>query len=704
MTKYISKIAFLAIVAVSVGLMAWAVVVGASAPESDKIAKTMSLVGQTDENFDPVRDSLGKIYEVSTVKEGIEAMKKAVIHQMRHAEELGYTGILELVKGSDDALRSNLENGAENRKWNYYDAIVKDSIRQAYFEEIETVNAGLSEKNVAVAEAIKNIAPYDEKLGKIDARINEINTRTEEIDNAIKENEENLKRTDADLKAIPSREKDIDKKVAAFEKEIAGIDKKIAAIDEKLNSVDVDAKIEDALQQPDLNEAEMAKLQAERRKLRADKLELETEKMKIESEVNKNIAEKNTLPTEKERLTAEKEKLTAEKAKNKEKFDVEKKELAAEKKGLEKDRKSVVAERKPFAKVRKDAVDARAQFVKDNEKYLRANYLYNLYNSGVALYDLNVKRAERDSVWMQQIEGVTGSQFEDESKIVVDFLNDQVSVDNEELEILEAHYAANKEYFEAQAKIFTECCAAIGIEKKMKPSNPEDEKSAPIEDFKAMVDAYNQEMEIRTDSKNKKMTAEDKELNAMLNATCTAHVLEDVLLLDALQTGLATINLNIDQNTTNAGQIAKATTAAQEEGSHLVELAKVININLYWLYFLMVFAVVFVFVGFVLNLIQNPNWVKMGLTVVVVAAVCGLAYFIGMGHGWFDGNVLTVLDANGNSTNIAFGLGSLDSADRLVFEAKDYMLADVSIWITYLAFALAAFSAVFSWIWGIFKS
>ena len=82
----------------------------------------------------------------------------------------------------------------------------------------------------------------------------------------------------------------------------------------------------------------------------------------------------------------------------------------------------------------------------------------------------------------------------------------------------------------------------------------------------------------------------------MLNATCTAHVLEDVLLFDQLQTGLATINLKIDQNTTNAGQIAKATTAAQEEGSHLVELAKVVNINLYWLYFLMVFAVVFVFV------------------------------------------------------------------------------------------------------------
>jgi hypothetical protein len=63
-----------------------------------------------------------------------------------------------------------------------------------------------------------------------------------------------------------------------------------------------------------------------------------------------------------------------------------------------------------------------------------------------------------------------------------------------------------------------------------------------------------------------------------------------------------------------------------------------------------------------------------------------------------------MLDANGNTTDIAFGLGSLDSADRVVFSGSDYMLADVSIWVTYIAFVLAGVSAVFSWIWGIFKS
>jgi hypothetical protein len=88
----------------------------------------------------------------------------------------------------------------------------------------------------------------------------------------------------------------------------------------------------------------------------------------------------------------------------------------------------------------------------------------------------------------------------------------------------------------------------------------------------------------------------------------------------------------------------------------------------------------------------------------VVAVVCGLAYYIGLGHEW-DRYAFFMQDANGHNTDIIFGLGSLDSpGGRIEFEESDYMLADVSIWITYLAFALAAFSAVFSWIWGIFKS
>lgn len=113
----------------------------------------------------------------------------------------------------------------------------------------------------------------------------------------------------------------------------------------------------------------------------------------------------------------------------------------------------------------------------------------------------------------------------------------------------------------------------------------------------------------------------------------------------------------------------------------------------------MVFAIVFVVAGFVLNLIHNPNWIKLGAVLVVVAGVAGLAYAIALGHGW-DHNVLSMVDANGDPTGIAFGLGSLDGPkERVIFGEKEYMMADVSIWITYIAFILALVAAVFSWIW-----
>lgn len=160
----------------------------------------------------------------------------------------------------------------------------------------------------------------------------------------------------------------------------------------------------------------------------------------------------------------------------------------------------------------------------------------------------------------------------------------------------------------------------------------------------------------------------------------------------------------------NIPMLENAMAQAQLDQQSIMKLGKVISYNIYWLYFLMVFAIVFVLIGFILNFFQNTGGiVKTIVAVVVVVAVAGVAYFIATNHGWLDGVVLYVtngvgqpmLDAAGEP--IPFGLGN-DPETRSVFGASDYMIADISIWITYLAFAGAAIAALYSSVRGIFKS
>ena len=159
----------------------------------------------------------------------------------------------------------------------------------------------------------------------------------------------------------------------------------------------------------------------------------------------------------------------------------------------------------------------------------------------------------------------------------------------------------------------------------------------------------------------------------------------------------------------NIPMLENAIAQAQIDQKSIMELGKVISYNIYWLYFLMLFAILFVCIGFLLNFFQNTGGiVKTIAAVVVVAAVGGAAYFIATNHGWLDGVVLYVtngvgqpmLDAAGEP--IPFGIGN-DPETRSVFGASEYMIADVSIWITYLAFAGAAIAALYSSVRGIFK-
>ena len=148
----------------------------------------------------------------------------------------------------------------------------------------------------------------------------------------------------------------------------------------------------------------------------------------------------------------------------------------------------------------------------------------------------------------------------------------------------------------------------------------------------------------------------------------------------------------------NIAASIKANEAAQLNGDNMVALGKAIHWNLMWFYFLMVFAVAFIVISAFFNLFLNAGGLKKTLlSLVVVAVVVGVAYFLARSNGWAEGH--TLKDAAGYD----LGLGT-DPTTRTVFGPFEYMIADTSILVTYITFAGAALAAVFSAIRGIYKS
>lgn len=155
-------------------------------------------------------------------------------------------------------------------------------------------------------------------------------------------------------------------------------------------------------------------------------------------------------------------------------------------------------------------------------------------------------------------------------------------------------------------------------------------------------------------------------------------------------------NISVMEENIAASEQANAAAKADAEG--IIALSKAINANLLWFYFLLVFSVCVIIIGALMNLFQNSGSLgKTFVSVCVVAAVVAVAYFISTTHGWTDG--ATLKDAAGYD----LGLGT-DPATRTVFGPFEYMMADASIWVTYITFAGAALAAIFSAIRGIFKA
>ena len=125
---------------------------------------------------------------------------------------------------------------------------------------------------------------------------------------------------------------------------------------------------------------------------------------------------------------------------------------------------------------------------------------------------------------------------------------------------------------------------------------------------------------------------------------------------------------------------------------------KAISINIMWFYFLMVFAICFIVMSAIWNMMLNAGGLKKTiLALVVVVVVVAVSYFVASSNGWTEG--ATLKDAAGYD----LGIGT-DPATRTVFGTFEYMVADTSILVTYITFAGAALAALFSAIRGIYKS
>lgn len=155
-------------------------------------------------------------------------------------------------------------------------------------------------------------------------------------------------------------------------------------------------------------------------------------------------------------------------------------------------------------------------------------------------------------------------------------------------------------------------------------------------------------------------------------------------------------NVNIMEE--NIAASIKANDAAKADGENMVALATAIHWNLMWFYFLMVFAICFIIMSAIWNMMLNAGGLKKTImALVIVVVVVAASYFVASGNGWAEG--ATLKDAAGYD----LGIGT-DPATRTVFGTFEYMIADTSILVTYITFAGAALAALFSAVRGIYKS
>ena len=107
-----------------------------------------------------------------------------------------------------------------------------------------------------------------------------------------------------------------------------------------------------------------------------------------------------------------------------------------------------------------------------------------------------------------------------------------------------------------------------------------------------------------------------------------------------------------------------------------------ISLNLIWGYCLMIGAVVAAVGGAIYSTLKSPAGAKMSiLSVVLILAIVGVAYFISAGH------TVQIVDLQNNG----------------YFPHVDTVITETSILVTYVAFAASIVTALVTEIWAAFK-
>ena len=107
-----------------------------------------------------------------------------------------------------------------------------------------------------------------------------------------------------------------------------------------------------------------------------------------------------------------------------------------------------------------------------------------------------------------------------------------------------------------------------------------------------------------------------------------------------------------------------------------------ISLNLIWGYCLMIGAVVAAVGGAIYSTLKSPAGAKMSiLSVVLILAIVGVAYFISAGH------TVQIVDLQNNG----------------YFPHVDTVITETSILVTYVAFAAVIVTALVTEIWAAFK-
>ena len=164
--KKIHRIVFLIIALISVGLMAWTIVVGMSAPDSDKIADIMGMSYQYDENGNEKQDALGNPIPVVSVENGVESMGTATINQMRKSDATIYGTTLEKVKNIESKIAECEQKLADNEQ-----KALKEA--EAKVAELNAIRRRTPAQNNELANAQKVVDEYK----KLPETLNELKAK-----------------------------------------------------------------------------------------------------------------------------------------------------------------------------------------------------------------------------------------------------------------------------------------------------------------------------------------------------------------------------------------------------------------------------------------------------------------------------------------------------------------------------------------------